>query len=201
MSVPTTKKEVCSLIGLCSYYRRFVPNFSSVLAPLTDLTKKGASSQVHWTPKCHRAFETLQAILNSHPVLILPNFQSEFILRTDASNKGLGAVLLQDLKGLYHPVCYISRKLLSREINYSVMEKECLSIVWAVDKLSKYLHGRCFILETDHKPLVYLNTARFRNPRIARWALYLQQFKFRTRSITGLTNLGADILSRCPLAN
>lgn len=199
MSVPTTKKEVRSLVGFCSYYRRFVTHFSSLLSPLTDLTKKGSCAQIKWNADCQKAFDSIQRILTSKPVLILPNFDSEFILRTDASNKGFGAVLLQDSNGLYHPICYISRKLLEREQNYSIIEKECLSIVWAVDKLSKYLYGRCFVLETDHKPLVYLNTARFKNTRIARWSLFLQQFKFHTRSITGLSNLGADILSRCLL--
>lgn len=89
MSVPSTKKEVRSLIGLCSYYRRFVPNFSTVMAPLTDLTKKNSATKVIWTTECQKAFDKLQTILSSRPVLILPNFHSEFILWTDASNKGL----------------------------------------------------------------------------------------------------------------
>ena len=85
-------------------------------------------------------------------MLRLPNCKQQFILRSDASDIGLGAVLGQDINGCKQPVAYASRKLLDREKNYTVMEKECLAVVWAIAKFHKYLFGQEFILETDHEP-------------------------------------------------
>ena len=96
-----------------------------------------------------------------------------FVLRTDASMVGVGAVLLQEEEGRLFPVCYASRKLLDREKNYSAMERECLGIVWGVRKFTNHLYGKKFLLQTDHGPLEYLNSAKFANGRIMRWSLCL----------------------------
>ena len=109
----------------------------------------------------------------SSPILRLPIFQngSPFVLRTDASDIGIGAVLLQEFEGEGQlPIASASKKLLPREKNYSVIEKECLAIIWGVEKFRKYLYGVEFLLETDHKPLSYMQTAKVINPRIMRWA-------------------------------
>ena len=93
-------------------------------------------------------------------------------------------------------MCYASKKLLDREKHYSVIERECLAIVWSVQKFQSYLYGKEFSLETDHQPLTYLNKAKVANARLMRWALALQPFKMRLESIKGSDNFAADFLSR-----
>ena len=145
---------------------------------------------------CHdRSFQTLKTRLTSYPVLRLPDLDIPFILQTDASDIGVGAVLLQESEGVKFPIAFASKKLLPREKNYSVIEKECLAIVWSVEKFRRYLFGAEFILETDHEPLRYLQTAKTLNPRIMRWALKLQPYQFRIVAIRGRDNVGADCLS------
>ena len=181
---PTTRKQVKSFIGLAGFYRKFIPNFSTIASPLTDLTKKERPNNIKdWQDHHEKAFQTLKNRLTSDPILRLPVFQNgvPFILRTDASETGLGAVLLQEFEGEgKFPIAYASRKLVSREKNYSVIEKECMAIIWAIEKFRKYLFGTEFLLETDHKPLSFLQSAKVLNPRIMRWALKLQPYRFRT---------------------
>ncbi len=165
-------------------------------APLTDLTKKGEPNKVRWGSSQETAFATLKCALASSPILKLPVLTQEFILRTDASDTGLGAVLLQEEDGIKRPVCYASRKLKVSEVNYSVIEKECLAVVWAIKKFERYLYLTEFILETDHQPLVYLNRAKVSNSRLMRWALSLQPYRFRIVAIKGTDNIGTDYLSR-----
>ncbi|KAL8616281.1 hypothetical protein ACOMHN_056224 [Nucella lapillus] len=195
---PTTKKQVRALLGLLSFYRRYVPNFATLSAPLTDLTKDGPrkSRSIDWTPACAKALENIQAVMSAEPVLLLPHLDEQFVLRTDASSVGLGAVLLQQSDGVLHPVVFASRKLLEREKNYSTIERECLAIIWAVQKFMKFLWGVHFILQTDHRPLTYLRTSGFKNARILRWALSLQEFSFEIQPISGTSNVLADLLSR-----
>ena len=105
--------------------------------------------------------------------------------------------MLQEFKGEGRlPIAYASKKLLPREKNYSTIEKECLGIIWGIEKFRKYLYGVEFLLETDHKPLSYLQTAKVLNPRIMHWAMRLQPYSFRIVAIRGQDNLGADYLSR-----
>ena len=155
VSTPTTKKQVRSLLGLLSFYRSYIPGFASVAAPLTDLTKEGGRScrSIHWTPDCASALQEIQDILSRKPVLLLPGLDLPFVLQTDASSTGLGAVLLQEFEDSLHPVCFASRKLLDREKRYSTIERECLAIVWAVHKFVRFLWGVRFVLQTDHRPL------------------------------------------------
>ena len=131
-------------------------------------------------------------------ILRLPVFQegNPFVFRTDASDIGLGAMLLQEFKGQCRlPIAYVSKKLLSRERNYSVVEKECLGIIWAVEKFRKCLYGVELPLETDHKPLSYMQTAKVLYPRLMHWAKKLHPYRFRIVAIRGRDNLGADYLS------
>lgn len=193
---PVTKKQVRSFIGLIGYYRRFIPNFSAISAPLTDLTKKGQPNKVRWENEHEYAFHSLIRMLSMSPILRLPDFSKEFIVRTDASDTVIGAILMQEHEGQKFPVFYASKKLLERERSYAVVEKECLAIVWAVNKFQSYLYGRQFILETDHEPLLYLQKAKCANSRLMRWALSLQPFNVKIVGIKGSENVGADFLSR-----
>ena len=117
-------------------------------------------------------------------------------VQTDASDVGLGAALMQEHDGVLHPVRFLSRKLKGAEKNYSTIEKECLAVVWAVEKLRVFLYGREFVLLTDHRPLTFINEAKLRNTRVMRWSLYLQDYSFRVESIKGVDNLVADYMSR-----
>ena len=143
--IPRTKKQVRSFLGLTGYYRRFIPNFASIAVPLMNLTKKSEPDKVVWTTKCNKAFEQLKEMLISAPVIRNPDFTRPFVLQTDASGYGVGAVLSQyDDEGHDHPVAYYSHKLLPREQNYSTVEKECLAIKLGVQAFQVYLLGRPF---------------------------------------------------------
>jgi hypothetical protein len=126
----------------------------------------------------------------------LANVHEPFILQTDASCDGIGAILLQEEEGVRHPVAFASKKLLPRERNYSTIEREALAIVWGVRKFENYLYGRHFFLETDYHPLQYLLKAKYSNGRLMRWALALQPYRFTITAIKGSENVGADFLSR-----
>ena len=193
---PKTKTQLRAFLGISGYYRRFVPSYSMIAAPLTDLLRKGAPNNLEWGHAQDDAFRQLKAVLSSEPVLRLPDCSKQFVVRTDASDLGIGAMLPQEHEDGIFPVMYLSRKLNTAERNYSVIERECLAIVWAISKLQMYLYGRSFVLQTDHRPLLYLDQAKLANPRIMRWALALQPYRYRTESIRGTDNVGADYLSR-----
>ncbi|CAM5110236.1 unnamed protein product [Eretmochelys imbricata] len=195
--VPKSKKQVQSFLGLAGYYRRFVPHYSQIAAPLTDLTKKKQPNAVQWTGKCQKAFNKLKATLMSDPVLRAPDFDKPFLVTTDASERGVGAVLMQ--KGPdqeFHPVVFLSKKLSERESNWSVTEKECYAIVYALEKLRPYVWGRRFHLQTDHAALKWLHTVKETNKKLLQWSLALQDFDFDIQHISGASNKVADALSR-----
>ncbi|GFS03067.1 retrovirus-related Pol polyprotein from transposon 297, partial [Elysia marginata] len=193
---PRTKKQLRSFLGLAGFYRRYVPNFSAIVSPLTDATKAGMPNHIRWEEPQERAFNYVKKCLSQEPVLRLPDFERPFILAADASDTGIGAVLKQEFEDGTFPIVYLSKKLLPREQRYSVVERECLALVWAVKSLSTYLIGREFLIETDHAPLLYLNKAKSENGRLMRWALLLHQYRFRLVSVKGVDNHGPDFLSR-----
>ena len=196
--LPQTKTQVRSFLGMAGWYRRFVPNFSVRAAALTDLTRKSCPVQVQWSEEARMAFQDIQTALCNEPVLYCPNFDQQFVLQTDASNTGVGAVLLQGEPGHRHPVAYISRKLFPREVRYSTVEKECLAVKWALDAFRYYLLGREFLLETDHRPLQWMDRMRDSNARITRWYLSMQPYRFSISHVPGRDNTTADFLSRLP---
>ena len=133
---PKTKKDVRSFLGLCGYYRKFIPNFSSIATPLSDLTRKSMPKQVKWNEKCDKAFIELKEILTLEPILVMPDWTKPFILQTDASAFGLGYVLSQiDGTGEEHPIAFASKFLLQSERNYSAIECVALAIVQGVKTL------------------------------------------------------------------
>ena len=193
---PETKRHLRSFLGMTGFYRRFCPNYSTVALPLTDATKKKCPSRLVWTPEMEAAFDQLRNFLTQAPLCVMPDSALPFVLRTDASDVGLGAVLLQDQgKGL-QPIAYASKKLLPAERNYSVIERECLAIVWGIRKFEPYLFGREFSVQTDHSPLSHLDRMTPVNGRLLRWSLFLQQYRFDVRTIPGVSNCDADYLSR-----
>ncbi len=193
---PSTKTQVRAFLGLAGYYRCFIPNFSSLATPLTDLTRKGQPECVVWNPEMEKAFQRIKSALTEEPVLHAPDFGCPFLLQTDASETGLGAVLSQVQEGEEHPILFISRKLTSAEKNYATVEKEALAIKWAVLELQYHLLGRKFTLLTDHAPLQWMARAKDTNARVTRWFLALQDFCFVVRHRAGASNTNADGLSQ-----
>ena len=193
---PSSKKQVRAFLGLTGYYPKFIPRFSSIAAPLTDLTRKNSPNRVVWTDDCDRAFKKLKEGLCAAPILYSPNFEKQFFLQTDASERGIGAVLSQmDDDNTDHPVAFYSRKLLDREEKYSTVEKECLAIKVAVEVFKVYLLGRHFIIQTDHRALARVKD---KNARLTRWSLALQPYDFNVVYRKGTANGNADGLSRAP---
>ncbi|KMQ84832.1 reverse ribonuclease integrase, partial [Lasius niger] len=146
---PRTVKQVRQFLGMASWYRRFVANFSTIAAPLTRLTKKNA--RWTWGTDEEGAFQELKRTLISAPVLACPDFTRRFVLQTDASNSGLGAVLTQNFEDGERVIAYASRTLNGAERNYSATELECLAVVWGIRRMKGYLEGYPFTVLTDHQ--------------------------------------------------
>ena len=191
--VPTDAMEVRRFLGLVSYYQRYVHQFSHIAAPLHNLTQKDV--QFSWTSECQIAFSTLKQKLTQAPILAYPRFDSEappFILQTDASAVGIGAVLEQD----GHVVAYASRTLTKSERQYSVIQRECLAAVYGMKQFRHYLLGRSFKLVTDHAPLQWLSAQKMEG-LLCRWSLAIQEYDFTIVYRKGSLNTVADSLSRC----
>ena len=194
---PKTVEQVRSFLGLAGYYRNFIPRFAMVSAPLVALTKKG--TKFTWLDQHEGAFQELKNRLCSAPVLAYPDFERHFILQTDASDLGLGAVLTQtDDQGQERVISYASRSLSDREKAYSATEKEALAMIFAIDHFRVYLLGKEFTLVTDHSALQWLHSVEPKG-RLARWVMALQEYCFTVKHRPGSNNKNADALSRLPL--
>ena len=195
--VPRSKTQVRAFLGITGYYRKFIPHYATVALPLTDLTRKNQPNTVVWTPECTVAFNKLKEALCSSPILMCPDFGKQFLLQTDASERGVAAVLSQvGDDGQDHPVAYFSRKLLPREEKFSTVEKECLAIKLGVQAFHVYLMGCTFKVQTDHRSLEWLNRVKDTNARLTRWSLFLQCYSFTVEYRSGRSNGNADALSR-----
>ncbi|XP_028305626.1 uncharacterized protein LOC114465064 [Gouania willdenowi] len=137
-------------VKMAGFYHRFIPQFSARAATLTDLTGSRNPNHIQWTKEAVAAFQDIRQSLSKNPVLYSPNFNDLFIVQTDASERGLGAVLLQGPQHDRHPLAYISRKLFPREVRYSTVEKEALAIKWALDSFRYYLLGPFLFLHSTH---------------------------------------------------
>ena len=191
-NVPQDVGQLRSFLGLTNYFRKFLKNYSAVVAPLTRLT--GKTKQWQWTTECQKAFTMVKEMLVKAPVLVLPDFSKPFTVVTDASELGIGAVLLQE----DHPVAFESRKLSSAEQAYSTTDKEMLAVVHALRTWRCYLEGVCFTVITDHNPNTYFQTQQHLSRRQARWSELISSYKFDFLYRPGKTNL-ADSLSRQPV--
>lgn len=192
---PATKKELMRFLGMIGYYRNFCCNFSSVVAPLTNLLK--GSVKFNWTPDCQHAFENAKSLLSSAPVLAAPRLEEPFQLQVDASQVGAGAVLLQkDENGIDRPVSYFSRKFNRQQFNFST--KEALALIWALQHFEVYVGGGVHpvVVFSDHNPLTFLSSLQNTNQRLMRWALFLQPYNLSIRHIKGSDNVMADALLR-----
>ncbi len=195
LPIPTTPTEVKSVLGLASFYRRFIPHFSDISRPLTNLTKKEV--KFVWTQTCQKAFEILKEKLITAPILTQFDDRLSVILYTDASNYGLGALLCQIQNGVERVIAYASRMMNPSEQNFATSEKECLALIFALDKWREYCYGRKVIAYVDHLALLsLLKTKNSKNLRLARWVLSVQESDIEIRYMRGKTLLHADALSR-----
>src|ERR1700722_3321998 len=197
--IPTNVREVRSLLGLMSYYRKFIPTFAHIAEPLHKLLKK--NKVFVWDKECEKAFDKLRDLLINAPILRRPDYTRPFYIVCDASDFGLGAVLEQeDIEtGNRYAVAYWSRSLQPRERKYTVTQREALAAVEAIRQFKHHVYGQQFEIETDHNSLTYLKTKKDLTGRLGRWAEHLQQFLFTIKYRKGKKNAVADALSRLPI--
>ena len=195
--VPKTKKQVQQFLGLASYYRRFVRDFATTAKPLHRLTEKNCKFE--WTTHCQTAFEELRHRLVSAPILAFPDYCSDFILDTDASDTGIGAVLSQTQPdGSECVIAYASRTLSKPERRYCVTRRELLAAVTFIHHFRQYLLGKRFSLRTDHSSLTWLSNFKEPEGQLARWLERLQEYDFTITHRPGCKHGNADSLSRHP---
>ena len=193
MNWPTPRniKDLRGFLGLTGYYRRFIKSYGIIAKPLTDLLKKG---NYLWTATAQQAFETLKQAMTSAPVLALPNFNVMFVVESDASKDGLGAVLSQGGR----PVAYFSKGLAPKHQVLSVYEREMMAILAAVKKWNAYLMGRHFQIKTDHYSLKFLLEQQAHTPAQQAWIIKMMGYDYELSFRKGSSNTVADALSRQP---
>ena len=191
---PQDRKQLRQFLGIANYYRRYIPHMAQLSAVLTDLLKKG--SVFIWNEATDKAFVDIKSLLASQPILRPPNFNLPFCVAVDASDRSIGAVLLQEIDGLEHPVCYYSKRLNVHQQRYSTVEKECLALVSAVRTFSVYFGTQPTTVYTDHSPIQFLQKMANYNQKLLRWSIELQQYNLIIKHRPGSKNLLPDLLSR-----
>lgn len=194
--IPNNEKEIKAFLGTLGYYRKFIKDFSRITKPLTQCLRK--DEKVVHTHEFLKAFNKCKQILTSSAILVHPDFESPFILTTDASKYAIGAVLSQGPIGRDKPIAFASRTLNKSEENYSTIEKELLAIYWATKYFRPYLFGNKFLLFTDHKPLTCAVNLKDPSGKIGRWMIALLDYSYDIRYRAGKQNVVADGLSRIP---
>ncbi|XP_042613167.1 uncharacterized protein K02A2.6-like [Cyprinus carpio] len=200
---PKTVTELKAYLGLLNYYNKFLPNLSTVLAPVHKMLRKDA--KWHWGGEQEAAFVQSKKMLQSVKVLVHYDPQKDVILSCDASPYGLGAVLSHKMPdGSERPIGFMSRTLNQAERNYSQLDKEGLAVMFGLQRFHKYLYGRKFTIVTDHKPLLSLfnelkSVPQMSSPRIQRWAVTLRAYEYNIIYKPGKDQANADALSRLPL--
>lgn len=195
---PTTRlKLIQSFLGLCSYYRKHIPNFAMIARPLTELSKKDVPFV--WGPTQNNSFLALKEALTNAAVLAYPDYDEPMEIFSDACGYGIGAVLSQRTQESERPLAYASRLLSKPELNYTITEKECLALIWALKKFRSYIWGCKIKIITDHQALCWLRSKTDLAGRLARWSLSLQEFDFVVVYRSGKLHDNADCLSRYPV--
>ena len=186
---PQSIRDVRSFLGMAGYYRKFVRNYALIAKPLFHLTK---GNKIAWTEEAEDSFHQLKQALASTPVLALPDFTDSFVVETDASNQGIGAVLVQHGR----PIAYYSHGLPKTKVPKSAYEIELFAVVMAVQKWKHYLIHRPFTIRPDQMSLKYLWEQKEIPIHYAKWLVKLMGFQFTVEYRAGRTNKVADALSR-----
>ena len=193
---PRNLKEVRSFVGLCSYYRRYVKDFARIAEPLHGLTRKNVKFE--WTANCAESFEKLKGCLTTAPVLTLPTDDDQYLLYTDASDVGLGAVLSKITDEGEKPIAYGSRLCNGAERNYNVTRRELLAVIFGLKTFRQYLLGRKFTIRTDHAALQWLKKTPSPIGQQARWVEQIEEFDYTIQHRPGAQHSNADAMSRRP---
>lgn len=193
-----TVSQVRRFLGMCSYYRRFIPNFAKISGPIADLIKKDV--EWRWTKIEKNAFYALIRELTSGRCVAHFDNKLPVTLKVDASRSGLGAILPQGVGDEMKMVASVSRRLSDCESRYPVTELEALGIVFAVQKLRPYLYGKKVTILTDHCALCAINHKRELSRRIAQWAIILSEYDIHIKYVNGSQHVDVDCLSRAPVA-
>ncbi|CAM9466019.1 unnamed protein product, partial [Heterosigma akashiwo] len=195
---PETKKDIRRFLGMAGYYRSMIRNFSTIAAPLHEMTKNINPEKLRWSESAEASFQGLKQALTTHPVLKLPNFKSgDFSLETDASKTGIGGVLMQvNGEGRNRPVAFTSRLTKPAEKNYSVYDLELLAVIHCIQTFRQYIYGHHFKLISDNMAIKSLMGLRRPTSRLARWQVMLSQYDFSIQWRRGSSNKVADALSR-----
>ena len=192
---PQSKKQLQSLLGLVGFYQRYLPQYSLLTAPLTDLLKK--NKYFEWNDNADKAFNDIKMLMSTSPTLIIADFTKPFVLYVDASEIAVGSVLMQkDNYDVLRPVCYYSKKLNACQRNYAITEKEALALILSIRAFRIYLSGGHTLVYTDHEPLKFVHSNAGHSQRLLRWSMELQAFDLEIKHIPGSKNLIADYLSR-----
>ena len=195
---PTDRTQLRRFLGFANFYRKFIKNFSQIAAPLNALTSP--SVPFVWSPEADDAFTHLKTLFSTAPVLSMPDVSRQFVLEVDASETGVGAILSQRSgeDDQIHPCAFFSRRLTPAERNYDVGNRELLAIHDALKEWRHWLEGASlpFVVLSDHKNLVYTQSAKRLTPRQSRWALFFTRFDFTITYKPGSENVQADALSR-----
>lgn len=193
---PQSVKQMQSFLGSCLFFKNFIPDYSEHSAVLNDMTHKAFQwiDETKWTVDYRAAFDNLKQVVAKSFTLFYPDYTLTWILRVDASQHGVGSVLLQIKDGVLQPIMFNSAKFSPQAMNWSTIEQECYAIFFAVFQNVYYLRCKHFIIETDHRNLQWMWLSKV--PKIIRWHIYLQSFDFVIRHIPGKTNIVADMLSR-----
>ena len=186
---PTKVIELRSFLGLANYYRWFIQGYSKIAIPLTDLMKK--EREWKWELECQDAFQRLKDAITSEPVLRLPDLELPFEVQTDASDKALRGVLVQE----GHLVAFESRKLDALEQRYSMHEKEMIAVIYYLDTWKHYLRGTRFMVVTNNVANTFFTTQKKLTAKQARWQGFLADFNFLWVHRAGRHNQVADALS------
>lgn len=194
---PVTTTEVKRFVGMTSWYRKFICHFSTLMSPLNDLIKaKKKKEPITWTPEAEASFVKLKQALVSAPILNSPDFARPFIIQCDASDTGLGGVLTQNKDGQEVVIAFASRSLSQSERKYPVTQKECLAVIFSIEKFRPYIEGTHFTVISDHYSLIWLHNLKEPTGKLARWAVKLQQYDFDIIHRKGKLNVVPDALSR-----
>ena len=198
MPSPQSLSELQTFMGMVNYLNRFSPVITQTSEPLRQLMKKG--TPFVWQPEHTKAFQSLKQIITEAPVLAYYDPEKDNVIQSDASQRGLGCVLMQDGK----PVCYASRSLSDTESRYSNIERELLAACWSLERFNHYVFGKQVLIETDHKPLesIWKKNIPSASPRLQRLLLKMAKYNVELEYIKGKTNVIADALSRvCCMEN
>lgn len=196
---PRRIKHIRQFLGICQYFSDHCPDYTTTIAPLQELLRK--NNRWKWTESQEQSFLKTKQMLTENIKLGYPDFSSEFIIQTDASSIGIGAVLYQEnsrnpTDRVY--LAFYSRKLKSHERNYTTTELEMLAVVAALQYWKKIVYGYPVRLRTDHKALTFMLKTTMSSERVSRWSLFVQQFNIQFEHCSGKANVLPDILSRNP---